>query len=422
MGIEVEFISKELIKPSSPTPQHLRKLQFSSIDQNQYPVSIPIILFYPKSNIPNLQRSQLLKQSLSKSLTIFYPLAGRIKNYSYANCNDQGALFIETKANCQLSDILQNRNQYHNYSKKFIPLQPEKGVYQYGSLFQITYFKCGGLALSFAMPHMLGDASSELTFLNCWAAVARGNDVEAPPFVSDSIFPPKIISGFDLSQWVFKEKVVTKPFVFDALTISALRDKYSTNGEKLSRVQALSAFIASRIMAATNNTKSMVLNSVNVRQRLNPPIPEQSFGNLVWIAAAVIDTDDDREGECCYEIGRRIKDSIRGVNAETLEELKKGELHFSMEAFMECLKGGMARYSFSSWCHFPIYEVDFGWGMPEWVTTSSVFIDNVVTFLDTKQGQGIEAWVNMTEDDMAKFENDKHLLSHLSSTSNGIET
>ncbi|XP_065875547.1 stemmadenine O-acetyltransferase-like [Euphorbia lathyris] len=414
MGIEVELISKELIKPSSPTPPHLRKLQFSFIDQNQYPVSLPLVYFYEKSNIPNHERCNLLKQSLSKALTIFYPLAGRINNYSYADCNDEGALFIQTKANCQLLDILRNRNQYHNHNKKLIPLQPEKGIHQYGSLFQITYFKCGGLAVSFAMAHMLGDGLSMVVFLNGWAEVARGNKVEIPPFGSSSIFPPRNIPGFDLSQWVFKENVVTKSFVFDDFTLSALKDKYNSNGLMLSRVQALCVFIVSRIMATLSQAKGnryMVMTAVNIRQILDPPIQKKSFGNLAWTAPALIDNMCKED-----EIARGIKDSIRGVNAESLKKVQNGELSFSKETFMESLKGQIARYSFTSICNFPVYDVDFGWGKPIWVTTSGMIIDNLVICIDTKEAQGIEAWISMTEEDMAKFEKDNQLLSHLSST------
>ncbi|XP_065850964.1 stemmadenine O-acetyltransferase-like [Euphorbia lathyris] len=415
MEIELKIISKELIKPSSPTPDHLRKLQFSFIDQNQYPVSIPFVFFYEKSHIPNHERCNRLKRSLSQALTIFYPLAGRINNYSYADCNDEGALFVETKANCQLSDILRNKNQYHNISKKFIPLQPDKGVHQYGSLFQITYFNCGGLVVSFAMPHMLGDGLSQFVFLNGWAAVARGNKkVEIPPFGSTSNFPPRNIPGFDLSQWVFKEKIVTKPFVFNAFTISSLKEKYSKDGEKLSRVQALCVFLFSRIMAtlsptAKKDNRYMAINSVNVRQILDPPIPNESFGNLVWAATALIDNLSEED-----EIATRIKASIRNVNAESLKKLQKGELSFTKETFMDSLKGEIVRYSFTSLCNFPTYDVDFGWGKPEWVTTSGVIFDNLVICIDTKEGKGIEAWVNLTEEDMARFEKDKLLISHVS--------
>ncbi|ONI30186.1 hypothetical protein PRUPE_1G235900 [Prunus persica] len=46
MKVEVEVISKEIIKPSSPTPDHLRYLQLSFLDQLAPPVYNPFVLFY----------------------------------------------------------------------------------------------------------------------------------------------------------------------------------------------------------------------------------------------------------------------------------------------------------------------------------------------------------------------------------------
>ncbi|CAN6692965.1 unnamed protein product [Malus baccata var. baccata] len=63
-------------------------------------------------------------------------------------------------------------------------------------------------------------------------------------------------------------------------------------------------------------------------------------------------------------------------------------------------------FGFSSPCGFPLYENDFGWGMPTWV----------VVFRDTKEGNGIEAYVSLEEKVMAKFECDSQLLSYVSPT------
>ncbi|KAI3867347.1 hypothetical protein MKW98_001781 [Papaver atlanticum] len=61
----------------------------------------------------------------------------------------------------------------------------------------------------------------------------------------------------------------------------------------------------------------------------------------------------------------------------------------------------------TSWSNFGLYDADFGWGKPIWVTSSDLFIEpgkNKVFLIDTKCGQGIEVWVNFEEDDMSKFE------------------
>lgn len=109
--MEVEIVSKEHIKPSFPTPSHLRIYKLSLLDQLIPAPYAPIILFYPNNdhstnlnNIPN--RLELLKKSLSETLTQFYPLAGKIKDDLYIECNDEGAYFVEAQVNGCLSECL----------------------------------------------------------------------------------------------------------------------------------------------------------------------------------------------------------------------------------------------------------------------------------------------------------------------------
>ncbi|RXH84855.1 hypothetical protein DVH24_041623 [Malus domestica] len=64
-------------------------------------------------------------------------------------------------------------------------------------------------------------------------------------------------------------------------------------------------------------------------------------------------------------------------------------------------------FGFSSHCGFPLYENDFGWGSPTSVGHRH---------WDTKEGNGIEAYVSLEEKVMAKFECDSQLLSYVSPT------
>ncbi|KAL6290962.1 hypothetical protein ACE6H2_008472 [Prunus campanulata] len=53
------------------------------------------------------QPSKRLQESLSKTLVLFYPLAGRLKGPEFIECNDEGAHFLEARVNCQLAEFLQ---------------------------------------------------------------------------------------------------------------------------------------------------------------------------------------------------------------------------------------------------------------------------------------------------------------------------
>ena len=109
---KVEIIHKETIKPSFPTPDDRKILKLSLFDQFTPITYTPLVLFYPVNNGDSLasiaEKSQKLKKSLSETLTHFYPLAGRLKENTSIDCNDQGAEFIEARINCLLSEMLKN--------------------------------------------------------------------------------------------------------------------------------------------------------------------------------------------------------------------------------------------------------------------------------------------------------------------------
>ncbi|KAL0296362.1 UNVERIFIED_CONTAM: hypothetical protein Sradi_6688300 [Sesamum radiatum] len=77
-------------------------------------------------------------------------------------------------------------------------------------------------------------------------------------------------------------------------------------------------------------------------------------------------------------------------------------------------KSELVTFNFTSLCRFPLYGADFGWGKPVWVASAGLRYKNVVTFMDTATGEGIEAWINLRHEDMEKFEADLELQEFLS--------
>lgn len=120
LKMEGEIICRENVKPCSPTPPCNRIYKPSLLDQIFPPITVPLVLYYPNNinnnnpisnNINNIdeyisQTTQNLKQSLSATLSLFYPLAGRVKDSFSTDCNDQGALFIVARFDCNLSAFL----------------------------------------------------------------------------------------------------------------------------------------------------------------------------------------------------------------------------------------------------------------------------------------------------------------------------
>ncbi|KAF3437641.1 hypothetical protein FNV43_RR20397 [Rhamnella rubrinervis] len=64
---------------------------------------------------------------------------------------------------------------------------------------------------------------------------------------------------------------------------------------------------------------------------------------------------------------------------------------------------------------FGLYEIDFGRGKPIWVSLDSgSSLSNFIMLTRTRDGDGVEAWVILSEEDMTVFELDPELLSFAS--------
>ncbi|KAF8040714.1 hypothetical protein BT93_B2825 [Corymbia citriodora subsp. variegata] len=427
--IEVEVISSDTVKPSSPTPDHLRRYKLSFLDQIQVPVFMPLVLFFPRDDRVSLdEKRSRIRRSLAEALAKFYPLAGRVRDNLYVDCNDEGALYVEARVRCELSDILEN--PVPRVMNRLLPCELGD-VQDLAVAVQVNFFECGGLALSLLISHKVADALSYFTFLNAWAAIARGvTDIISPCFNSSELFPPINISGFSTTIGIVKDNISTRRFVFDATTIASLREQFTDLNNaaatidrqrcRPTRIEALSSFLWSRYMASTQPIDARgdklytVLHAVNLRTRTEPPMSGHHFGNISRLAITMPTKDAGTDGG--YKIVHQVREAIKQVNGEYIKNLQDGEAHLNF------LKGRSARisqgevvsFSFTSMCRFPIYEADFGWGKPAWVGSASLTFKNLVVFMDTKSGDGIEAWVHLREDDMAKFEQDKELLALVS--------
>ncbi|MFS7961938.1 putative vinorine synthase [Helianthus anomalus] len=112
--MKVTVLSKELIVPSSPTPHDLKTYKFSFTDQQIPPYHIQLILYYSYDDQSTITtQSQItikLKTSLSKTLTHFYPLAGRLTSSSNTiDSTDQGVQFLVTRVETNLNQKSESR-------------------------------------------------------------------------------------------------------------------------------------------------------------------------------------------------------------------------------------------------------------------------------------------------------------------------
>ncbi|XP_028779024.1 vinorine synthase-like [Neltuma alba] len=416
-----------MVKPSSLTPQHLRHYHLSFIDQITPQINNSMVYFFNADDVTDKfninEASDVLKKSLSQVLTHYYPLAGRlITNNLVVDCNDEGVPYVETRVRCHLSTVIGNPSPAD--VRKLLPYDMDEIVDTVLGV-QFNVFDCGGIAVGVSLSHKIADALSYFEFIKSWAAMTRG---ESQPikthFQSSSLFPTKDLLGYDPNSHIGNHKIVGKRFVFEASVIESLRTKYSRKvieeGLKPpSRLEVLSTFLLNRFIASTKEEGDkkkidMVTSTVNLRTRMDPPLPEYAFGNYYWYVQMFSTLDE--KGENNDDLGRQLKEEINKVDSDFIVKLRESkEWNPNREDMAKAIeKGELVPVTFTSLCRFPVYEVDFGWGNPTWTGPPTWKFKNVIVFKDTKSGGGIEAYVNLTKDDMAKFERDEELLAHVS--------
>ncbi|XWS20856.1 hypothetical protein CRYUN_Cryun30bG0004800 [Craigia yunnanensis] len=429
--MEVEIISTQYIKPSSPTPQHLKIFKLSLLDQLIPSPYAPIILFYPMddstSHFEIPCRLELLKKSLSNTLTRFYPLAGRIKDDLSIECNDQGAYYVEARVNCRLDEFLNQPDLLllpRFLPCEFILKEPTAGTYV--TNIQINMFDCGGNAIGICISHKILDGDALSTFLKAWTATARDcKEVIYPNFIATSLFPTNDLWLRDSSlvMWgsLFKKgKSITRRIIFGASSIAALKAQATISGLQCpTRVEAVSAFLWKCTMAASKakdgfQRPSLLTHLVNLRRRMAQNM-ENSTGNLLWIASAK--TKIENKSDLPDLVGQ-VREAISRVDSDLITKLGNDEGKSLISETLREIddlvsKDGLDHFGFSSWCKFGFYEADFGWGKPVWVSSfgmeNSVYM-NLIILVDTQFGDGIEAWVTLDEQDMAILERDEELL------------
>ncbi|XP_038905756.1 BAHD acyltransferase BIA1-like [Benincasa hispida] len=448
--MELEIVSKETIKPLSSTPPELKNLPLSLFDQQAPNMYIRLLYFYNSYNISSSHGRQLLKDSLSKALTFYYPFAGRLQDGGNSiDCNDMGAIVSEAKLRCPMSEFMNNFNMECEEILKltFFDEINDGNDQRLNPLLcvQLTQFECGGEVMYVLCSHKIADFASLTNFMKDWAFIARSSGDGDPPTLSSppqfngaSFFPLELDGGGgeDSRTERHDENVVSsKRFVFEGSKIAALKSMVCEKVENPTRVQLLTAFIYKAALSAKNSVTGVLilvciifklyhsyvpattlLQLINLRNRVDPPLPATLSGNIISSFIASLTMPEQQEMELWDLVGdmkRNFEEFCKtfptNYRAEQWGLLYKLHAKESLEKVRN--PGDCTLYTCSSWCKFPVYDVDFGWGKPVWITVPEFPWKNMILLMDSKDGEGIEAMVSLEKKEMEVFLQNQELLS-----------
>ncbi|CAN0858367.1 Stemmadenine O-acetyltransferase [Linum grandiflorum] len=411
------------------------------MDQLSPPRYIPILYSYAPAKQPSSQDEVVdkLKSSLSTILTHYYPLAGRYHHDGVSiDCNGEGVPFVVSHVADTMLPSLEAPDEARLL--QLLPCRPQHesrdaaGKLQF-LVVRVNLFKCGGIAIGICAWHGVADASTLGSFAQCWAAICRGDptvhNILAGSVVDYTSFLPPQDLRYLTDAPMSSSQVITIHHV-NAEKIALLREKIGGSSNKTSRLQPTRVeAISSLVWAATirlgqeKRKENGIINInegrefhsavmvVNLRTRTSPPLPPVCMGNLIQMTETIkwpIQTEVTEEN--MRDLVGKFRGAVRNINHEYLERLHH---HNKAQGYVDLVKSFEEEYKkddfimISSSCGYPIYGADFGWGKPSFVHGFSGS-NKTVVLLDAADGEGIEAWVTLDEDDMSKFDKDPFLL------------
>ncbi|KAH9615549.1 hypothetical protein KSS87_013946 [Heliosperma pusillum] len=466
LELEVKIISRETVKPSTPTPSHLRTFNLSMVDQISPTMHVSSLIFYNQTTETQPLDITVLKLALSQTLVDYYPLAGRCKDESTIICNDEGVPFIVAHVNCTLSAVLGSSSTL-DLSTKFQFLPPmdilstgEQHISELSHLaFQVNVFRCGGVVIGCYMLHKILDGISFGLFLQHWSALARNKfdddlNLTQPDFKSTVIaFPPyqhhpepqqkqqdpepeqELEPELEPDKSSFETyiptydslKKVGKGFIFSEVALTKLKAMAaSKHVPNPTRFESVVGFIWEQCLATesviSKHTESPVLYfSAEMRKRIGAPLSENSIGNLIANPIAFTKT-----GASLPELVTEIHDAILKLKDETANEFISGggDAVLTHRAKLDSYFAGYKKGSYlsSSWCRNGLSEADFGFGKPRLIVFpvmngEVIPVRNLISFTDYNDPEGkngIVAWIYLEEKEMQILESNQEFLAFTS--------
>ncbi|KAK8515119.1 hypothetical protein V6N13_122110 [Hibiscus sabdariffa] len=419
---------------------------------------------FTRPSIPVNSLVSLLKQSLSKTLSFFPPLAGRLhtdeKGYIYIACNDAGVEFHHAQCGSRFIRDVIGPVHVPELVKEFFTFDKTvsyQGHYRPIMAVQFTEL-ADGVFIGCSVNHAVTDGTSFWNFFNTFAEICRkisnGNNEtiekisRRPDFSRESVLiSPAILKVPDggprvtfnenepLRERIFsfsreailelKAKVNNSNVNGDFSAIEILgkqsNDKYHTEmapaskTAEISSFQSLSALLwravtrARKLPASKTATFRM---AVNCRHRLNPKMDPLYFGNAIQSIPTYASAGDvtSRSIRWCAE---QLNESVKAHDDETVRRFVR-----SWEKDPRCFPLGNfdgASMTMGSSPRFPMYDNDFGWGRPLAVRSGGANkFDGKISAFPGREGNGsVDLEVVLAPETMAGIESDREFMQYV---------
>ncbi|XWS30163.1 hypothetical protein CRYUN_Cryun24cG0094200 [Craigia yunnanensis] len=406
------------VTPSSDSPKSATEfslpLTFFDTISFKFPPVERIFFYRLNDSTPEYFNSVILpklKHSLSLTLLHYLPLAGSLRWQSnspkpiimYTPNDGVSVRVAESNSNFNLvsGNEIHEALELHSLVPQLIVTDDIAPIIT----LQITLFPSQGFCIGITAHQTVLDGKSSTMFIKSWAYLCKQGSIEnsslppeLTPFYDRSVI--KDTSGLDflyLNQWIaftssgldpnrrsliiiqnirdVPEDLVRATFDLTREDIKKLREKVLSELDKAKRLH-LSSFVVTLAYVSTCLIKARDGESeravcwgfaADCRPRLDPPIPENYFGNC-----------------------------IIGPLAEAKAKKFMDGNGFPFAAELMISVSGSPR--------FGVYEVDFGWGKPRKVEIISIDRSGAISLAESRDGsRGIEIGLALNKHEMEIF-------------------
>ncbi|KAF8053679.1 hypothetical protein N665_1383s0002 [Sinapis alba] len=368
----VVMISSSIVRPLNTTRSGRTKVHLTPFDLSLLQIDYP-----------------------QRALQKYFPFAGRLAKVEnpedntvsfFIDCDGSGARFQHAEAKTlSVSDLLQPDGSVPDFMKNFFPADDFKncdGVTEPLLALQVTEMK-DGVFLSYCYNHLVADGVSMWNFIHAWSKIcSSSSSSDHPPLVfkewflkginypihipvSEAERPPP---SRELSSVpVTKDKV----FHFTKKNVSDLKAKATSevgsSDMNISSLQAVSAHMWRSIIrhsGLSRGGETYCKVAVGLRQRLDPPLDKDCFGNMTYLVPAIATVEE-------------LQDRGLGWAARQIRNLVSSQTNENCNNFAEewvrnvkNLKSGVGSriagdtIVVASSPRFQVYNNDFGWGKP----------------------------------------------------------
>ncbi|KAI3667002.1 hypothetical protein L6452_42044 [Arctium lappa] len=455
----VAIISKCTVYPEKTSVTKSLKLSVSDLLMLscQY-IQKGVLLSQPP--MPSNHLISLLKLSLSKTLSHFPAIAGRLSTDVHGHvhiiCNDSGVEFIHaTATHHQTHQILLPNCDVHPCFKTFFAFDNTlsyAGHHQPIAAVQVTELG-DGVFIGCTVNHAVVDGTSFWNFFNTFAEISKGAKkvTNSPDFSRENVFISPVVlplpAGGPSATFSGDEPVRERIFHFSREAI--LKMKFRVNNRlwnhqnsdsneseiygkacndvngmlngalkpksEISSLQSLCAQLWRAVMRARKFPKTKTTTfriAVNCRHRLDPKVDPHYFGNLIQSIPTVASVGDLLSHDLSWAANQLHQNVVAHDNAIVCRGVKDWESNpklFPLGNF----DGAMITMGSSP--RFPMYNNDFGWGRPLAVRSGKANFDGKILALPGRDGDGsVDLEVVLAPETMAALEHDQEFMQYVS--------